>query len=116
MCDSFYSEFGTNSEEYSRKSNKTSAIILQECRLEACWRLEKWDELEELFKKSYFPLTRTWEGRIAQILYNLKNYEYSEVTKMVESARKCFIAPLMAIENDWDSYVGRYDDIVRYGN
>jgi hypothetical protein len=69
--------------------------------------------LEGIINTAADKMPNSWGNTIAHALLSLKNNEFDKLTETITRAREQLIVPLAGMVSDWDSYVGKYGDVVR---
>ncbi|XP_071844608.1 serine/threonine-protein kinase ATR-like isoform X2 [Apostichopus japonicus] len=80
-------------------------------RVEACWKLSRWDSLETHLQKE--TSTSDWRIGLGRILLAVKNKDLSEFEKQLKVVRSAQMGPLSAASMEKGSYQRGYEFITR---
>ncbi|PIK55504.1 putative serine/threonine-protein kinase atr [Apostichopus japonicus] len=80
-------------------------------RVEACWKLSRWDSLETHLQKE--TSTSDWRIGLGRILLAVRNKDLSEFEKQLKVVRSAQMGPLSAASMEKGSYQRGYEFITR---
>ncbi|XP_047467138.1 serine/threonine-protein kinase ATR [Mugil cephalus] len=84
---------------------------LNNYRVEAAWKLGKWDLLEDYLSSD--QQSSTWGVRLGQLLLSAKKQDAETFSEKLKLVRKEQVVPLSAASYEWGTYQRGYEYIIR---